>query len=270
MRKFLLFCTLSLFISLNIKAQVAGISASKLNTFNAYTIALHHLEVEPSFSWKSSRSAFDAQRNRYFYSPNKDSLIYSKELFLRCTYSPFKNLEIGTMITSDLSSLSVGLKYLFFDDKKFAASFITGANWSGQCKAQNIDNTLPGPETRVSAYVGGIAITGQFTKRLSWDTDIQYQNSFAGSHSFLNDYFVDSELGYYVFDQQLQLIGGFGFHYQNFKTTGTNAYTLIFNPGITIETGESYIIVLYTPINLIGKNMEIDRGINLAFTLDID
>lgn len=251
-------------------AQIAGISASKLNTYNAYTISLHHLEVEPSFSWMSSRSAFDDRGNRYFYSANKDSLVYSKELFLRGTYSPFKNFEIGTVITSDLSSLSFGLKYLFFNNKKFAASFISGANWSGQYEPLKTEGSIPGPQTRISSYVAGFAVTSQFTERLSWDSDVQFQNSVAGGQSFLADYFVDSELGYYVFNHQLQLVGGFGFHYQSLKTTGSNAYSLIFNPGITIETGKSYIIVLYAPVALVGKNMEIDRGINIAFTLDIE
>jgi len=91
MKKFLfLFCAFSLFVILKVRAQVAGISASKLTTYNAYTIEYHHLEIEPSFSWMSSRSAFNNQGSRYFYSPGKDSLIYSKELFLRGTYSPFK------------------------------------------------------------------------------------------------------------------------------------------------------------------------------------
>ena len=270
MRKILFIAVLFLFIGLKAEAQVAGISASKLNTYNAYTISLHHLEVEPSFSWMSSRSAFDERGNRYFYSANKDSLIYSKELFLRGTYSPFKNFEIGTVITSDLSSVSFGIKYLFFDNKKLAASFIAGGNWSGQYEAKNTGNTLPGPDTRVADYVGGFAITSQFTERLSWDSDIQFQNSIAGGQSFLTDYFVDSELGYYVFNHQLQLVGGFGFHYKSFKTTGSNAYSLIFNPGVTIETGKSYIIVLYAPVTLAGKNMAIYNGINLAFTLDIE
>lgn len=251
------------------EAQVAGISASKLATYNAYTIERYHLEIEPSFSWMSSRSAFNDHGSRYFYSANHDSLITSRALFLRGTYSPFKNLEIGTFITSDLSSLSVGLKYLFFNNKKFAASFIYGANWTGLYSPVLKPGFVPEPDTRVSAYVGGFALTRQFSENLSWDTDLQYQNSFSGDHSFQNDYFVDSELGYYVFNHQLQLIGGFSYHYQDIKTANQDAYSLVFHPGVTIETGKSYIIVLYVPIALAGKNMGIYHGINLAFTLDV-
>lgn len=60
---------LSLFISLNANAQVAGISASKLVTENAYPIERNHLEIEPSFSWMSSRSAFNDHGNRFFILP---------------------------------------------------------------------------------------------------------------------------------------------------------------------------------------------------------
>ena len=80
---------------------------------------------------------------------------------------------------------------------------------------------------------------------------------------------MNSELGYYIFNHQLQLVGGFAYHHQHLKPTGMNAYSLVFNPGVTIETGKSYIIVVYAPIALSGKNMEIYRGVNVAFTLDI-
>lgn len=269
MRKLLFLYAFSLFFVLNVRAQVAGISASKLATYNAYTIEHNHLEIEPSFSWMSSRRAFNDHGNRYFFSANHDSLIISRDLFLRGTYSPFKNLEIGTFITADLSSLSLGLKYMFFDNKKFAASFIYGINWSGKYSDLQKPGTIPKPETRVAAYAGGFALTRQFSEKLSWDTDLQYQTSFSAGRSFQNDYFVDSELGYYVFHHQLQLIGGFTYHYQNTKTIGQEGYSLVFNPGVTIETGKSYIIVLYAPVSLLGKNMEIYRGVNVAFTLDI-
>ncbi|MBE0649877.1 MAG: hypothetical protein IH595_03445 [Bacteroidales bacterium] len=270
MRKLLFFIILILTFNLKASAQVAGISASKLTTFNAYTISLHHLEVEPSISWMSSQSAFNDHGKRHFYSANHDSLITSRTLFFRGTYSPFKNLEIGTLITSDLSSLSFGVKYLFFDNKKLAASFIYGGNWSGLYSPVLKPGFVPGPETRVSSYAGGFALTRQFSENLSWDSDLQYQNSFSGGRSFQNDYFVDSELGYYVFNHQLQLVGGFAYHYQNTKTAGQEAYSLIFNPGVTIETGKSYLIVLYAPIPLIGKNSAIYHGINLAFTMDVE
>ncbi len=270
MKKLLLIAVLSFIFSVKSFAQVAGISASKLATYNAYTIDRNHLEIEPSFSWMSSISAYNDQGKRYFYAANHDSLITSRALFLRGTYSPFKNLEIGTYITTDLSSLSFGLKYLFFDNKKLAVSFIYGGNWSGLYAPVLKPGFVPGPETRISSYAGGFALTRQFSDDLSWDADLQYQNSFSGGRSFQNDYFVDSELGYYVFHHQLQLIGGLAYHFQTLKTTGQRAYSLIFNPGVTIETGKSYLIVLYVPISLAGKNLAIYRGINLAFTLDIE
>lgn len=269
MRKLLLLFIFSLFIVLNIMAQVAGISASKLMTYNAYTIEYNHLEIEPSFSWMSSQNAFNDYGKHYFYSVNHDSLITSRELFFRGTYSPFKNFEIGTSTAFDMSSLSLGLKYMFFYNKKFAASFIYGINWSGKYSDLQKTGTISKPETRVAAYIGGFALTRQFSEKLSWDTDLQYQISFSGGCSFQNDYFVDSELGYYVLDSQLQLIGGLAYHYQNTKTTGPVGYSLVFNSGVTIETGKSYIIVLYAPVSLLGKNMEIYSGINVAFTLNI-
>ncbi|MBN2616192.1 MAG: hypothetical protein JXR71_10920 [Bacteroidales bacterium] len=269
MNKLLLTAVVVIFFNIHALAQVVGISNSKLNVYTAYTIDFRTLEVEPSFSWMSSRSAFDAQGRRLFYSPGKDSLQVSGDVYLRGTLSPMKNLEIGTFITSNLSSVSLGMKYLFWQNTQSALAFISGVNWSGKYKAIWSYHAGPGPEARITAYACGLVYSHQISDRFSWDTDIQYQKTISGGRSYLDDSFVNSELGYYIM-KQLQLAGGFGYHSSYNKIEGSNAYSFTFYPGMTIETGKSYVIILYGAFDLFGENTEVNRGINLSITLTFD
>jgi len=120
------------------------------------------------------------------------------------------------------------------------------------------------------SLAGGFALTQQFSSRLSLDMDLQYQHVLSRNLSLSKDVFLDTDLGYYVYHHKLQLTGGLSFNHNNFKINDHKAYRLTFNPGLTIETGKSYIIVIYLPIDLLGREVERAYGFSLAFTLGFD
>jgi hypothetical protein len=254
-------------LSNNLSAQVVGVSASKLTAVDATLVSAKTLEAEPSFSYLYSKRTFDNSGNLLPVSPDNDSAVILKDLFFRFTYGVGKNLEIGTFITSNLSSISFGAKYRFVQHRKFLGVALLGINFSNQ---SNFGIRKTGFFGKSLGIATGVALTNNFTSRLSLDVSAQYQNSFCYEGSLSDDYFLDSDLGYYVFHNTLQLAGGFSFQYNHLKTGNPDAYRLSFHPGVTIETGKSFIIVFYMPIDLVGKNMGRFTGFSLAFTLSID
>ncbi len=249
-----------------VSAQVSGVSASKLTALDATLISVKTLEVEPSFTYLYGRTAFDNNGKTYPVSSDPDSAVILKYMFFRFTYGVSKNLEIGTFVTANLSSISFGAKYRFVQHRKFSGVALLGINFSNE---SNFSIRKTGFFGKSIGIATGVALTNNFTSRLSLDVSVQYQNSFCYEGSLSDDYFFDSDCGYYVFHQTLQLVGGFSFQYNHFKTGNPNAYLLSFHPGVTIETGKSFIIVFYTPIDLMGKNVGNFTGFSFAFTMTV-
>lgn len=256
-----------LFLSPDLFAQISGVSASKLTATDGNLVSPKTLEAEPSFSYLYGKKAFDNQGNLYSVSLDNDSAVISKDLFFRFTYGVNKRLEIGTFITADLNSISFGAKYRFVQHKKFLAAALLGVNFSNVLNSGLRKSGFFGRNIGIAT---GVALTNNFTSRFSLDISTQYQNTFCNEGSISDDYFLDSDLGYYVFNGTLQLIGGLSFQYNHFKNGDPDAYRLSLHPGVTIETGKSFIIVFYTPIDIVGKNMGRFTGFSFAFTFTID
>ncbi len=247
-------------------AQVSGVSASKLTAVDATLVLAKTLEAEPSFTYLYGRNAFDNNGKIYPVSSDPDSAVILKYMSFRFTYGVSKNLEIGTFITTNLSSISFGAKYRFVQHRKFSGVALLGINFSNE---SNFSIRKTGFFGKSIGIATGVALTSRFTSRLSLDMSAQYQNSFCYEGSLSNDYFLDCDMGYYIFHQTLQLVGGFSFQYSHFKTGNPDACLLSFHPGVTIETGKSFIIVFYTPIDLMGKNVGNFTGFSFAFTTTI-
>lgn len=253
-------------MGVTVSAQVSGVSASKLTTIDATLVSAKTLEAEPSFTYLYGKNAFDNDGKIYSVSSDPDSAVILKDMFFRFTYGVGKNLEIGTFVTANLSSLSFGAKYRFVQHGKFLGVALLGINFSNE---SNFSIRKTGFFGKSIGIATGVALTNNFTPRLSLDVSVQYQNSFCYEGPLSDDYFLDSDLGYYVFHQTLQLVGGFSFQYNHFKTGNPDAYLLSFHPGVTIETGKSFIIVFYTPIDLMGKEVGCFTGFSFAFTMTI-
>jgi len=250
----------------SVYAQVSGVSASKLTAIDASLVASKTLEVEPSFSYLYSKKAFDGNGDLYPVSLDNDSAVILKDMFFRFTYGVSKHLEIGTYITANLSSVSFGAKYRFVQYKKFLAVALLGVNFSNE-SSFGIRKT--GFFGKYIGIASGVGLTGNFTSRFSLDVSAQYQYAFCYEGFLSSGFFLDSDLGYYILDGTLQLAGGLSFQYNRFKPGEPDVYRLSFHPGVTVETGKSFILVFYTPIDLTGKNMGCFTGFSLAFTLTV-
>jgi len=66
----------------------------------------------------------------------------------------------------------------------------------------------------------------------------------------------------------LQFVGGLGYQQSIFE--GFTDEVLTVYPGITVETGKNYIIVISAPFDIYGKNSIKNRGVSFALTLTFD
>jgi hypothetical protein len=251
----------------SLKAQVSGVSASKLTAIDATLVAPKTLEAEPSFTYLFSKKSFGHFGHTHPVLPGQDSAILLKDLFFRFTYGAGKNLEIGTFITDNLSSVSFGAKYRFIQHKKFLAVALLGFNFSDE---PNFGIQKTGFFGKSMGIASGIALTENFTSRFSLDVAVQYQSTFSPEKYLSNNFFLDSDLGYYVYHGTLQLIGGISLQYNNFRTGAPDAYLLSIHPGVTIEPSRHFLIVFYAPVDIAGKNTGKFTGFSFAFTFTID
>ncbi len=254
-------------LSLKLSAQVAGVSASKLATYDAVLVPKYALEAEPSFSYLYSRQWFNVNSHSVPYDLGHDSSLLLTNFNMRFTYGVGDNLEVGAFINGDLSSFSFGAKVRLLEKKNTGLVLLLGTTLSNQSDQIYRNSGFYGESLSLA---GGFAFTQNFSPRLSWDTDFQAQHTLTKHSSLSNSYFLDSELGYYVYEHRLQLVGGFSYNYNYHLDDKMTTYRLTFNPGVTIETGKSYILVAYFPIDLLGKNLERSYGFSLAFTLGFD
>ena len=249
-----------------LRAQVAGVSASKLTAVDGTLVPFHKLEAEPSYGYLYSKKSFDEKGHLYPISPDQDSAVLLKDFFFRFTYGAGKRLEIGTMVTANLGYVSFGAKYRFVEHKNFLAVALLGFNFTNQ---SDYGLRRTGFFGKYMSIASGVALTTVFSPRFSLDISAEYQNTFSYKTSISDDYFMDSDLGYYFFHHTFQVVGGFSFQYNHFKQDEPDDFRLSFHPGVTVETGKSFIIVFYTPIDLIGRNQGRFTGFSFAFTFSV-
>jgi len=83
---------------------------------------------------------------------------------------------------------------------------------------------------------------------------------------YQQDYFINTDLGYYIINK-IQLVSGFNFSFTDGDIT---QYQLIFNPGVTIEKANNFILVMQLPYAVSGKNAYQSSGFGMALTIMID
>ena len=253
-------------ISKNIIAQIGGISGSKISAVCVDVVDDKKVEFEPSISYSTSKYFWDNSgvlKNIY---NSADSSNNFTGMNFRGTYGLWDKLEFGGSISTELLLSNLGLRYVIVQNKKFGFAAITGANIPLGNKP--IDKSIKTTQNTISAGLGFV-MSVQFNKNLSLDFNAQGQ-------SFLKEtveknkgsYYLNADVGYYLFAHKLQPIIGFG--YQNSKFENFNNNLLTIYPGLTIETGKNYILVLSYPFDVYGKNVEKSLGINFALTLTFE
>lgn len=244
-------------------SQVAGISNDKLVVVNPYSIGIRTFEFEPAFGYLWSTKTFDGDGELVSLNPEGDSTLVLQALAFRFTYGFARNFEIGSLITSDLNTLSLGIKYTFLEKEKVIMGAFLGSTFSNESDLVFRSTGIFG---KTASLVGGLAFMAKFSEKLSMDIDLQYQNVFDGNQSYTDDIFSAAEIGY-RFPKKVQLIGGFNFRYNHFKIDRPDAWLLTFNPGITVNPGETFVMILNVPFDLAGRNF--DRFNGFTFTLTI-
>ncbi|MCD6366312.1 MAG: transporter [Bacteroidales bacterium] len=248
--------------TINLQAQVGGISASKLVTICTETVPANGIEFEPSFYFNSSSMAWsDAGKKQSIFSNTDSSQIKSGFAF-RFSYGLTKNLETGVTVSGNMTIANWGFKYHFLNKKKTSLAIIGGINTPLGNRTTDKNN-----KSTENVLASGLVMTLNFSEKFNMDADIQYQQHLfeqAGHHH--QDFFFNTDLGYYLVDK-VQVVSGFNFSFADGDIT---QYQLIFNPGVTVEKADNFILVMQFPYTVLGKNSCQSFGFGMALTIMID
>ncbi len=258
MRNLIVISFVILFIN-NAFAQVGGLSASKLATLNTSTVPKNAIEFEPSFGFFNSHYHWDNSSKLQNNFNDKDSAIVSSSIMFRFSYGLTDNMEVGVSICDNVSMANWGVKYNFIKNNNLQFAFILGVNTP--LGNRNIDLQKKSNE---NSFATGIILTKEINKKLSVDANVQYQQHlFLQKNNHLQDYFINLDIGYYIFDK-IQLVSGFNYMISDGNTIKNS---LIFNPGFTIEKAKDFILVAQLPYTISGKNTQKSLGFGLALTI---
>jgi len=244
-------------------AQIGGLSASKLGSFSVGVVPNNKIEFEPSFSHFRSKSYWDNDNNKQSIFSTSDSVRNISAMSFRFTYGLWDKMEIGVSVSPDVSMSSWGLRYIVCQQEKLGIAAITGMNIP--LGNQTIDKKLRLADNLLSLGIGGV-MTYDFSNNFSADFTAQYQFRLEEtSHHDKNAMFFNLDFGYYILNHQLQFASGIAYRTVQDIQGNHNVFTI--TPGITVETGEIFIIVLYAPFDIMGKNEVINNGFGFALTL---
>ncbi len=265
--KKVLFLFLILVISGNLSAQVMGVSNSKLTVINGETASRNQMEFEPGFGYFWAHKQYDEDGKLIDLSPETDSTAVFQAMAFRFTYGISDRVESGILIAADMSSLSFGIKYNFFNKGRFSSAIMAGGTFANESDIVAVNTGIFGKTLSMAI---GLTGTQNFNDRLSLDVDVQYQNIRNDKTSYSNDIFANAEVGFMIKDKK-QIIGGFSYTVNNHtnKYDGLTNQLITFNVGGTLS-GKNYDLILFTPIALYGKNYNRLNGINFALTIHIN
>jgi len=272
MKKLLIAPAVSIFIIYSVSAQVSGISASKLATYNASVVGHKTIEFEPAFGSLFSTKFFNENGGVEEKFENSDSISNESELGFRMTYGVVEGLEIGVYVPTGAESFSLGAKYNFLSKNKYGIAAILGYNMVLN-NTRSKENVL---YEESDLLAGGLAATLRFSEKFSIDIDGQCQLSTVNtSKDHEIDLFFDLDIGYYIVPW-LQPVLGTNFGHGSFNMldplTNENMDVGSFdlNFGMTIEPAEQFLIVLNSPLTLAGKNTDKTYGFGFALTVTLE
>ncbi len=247
----------------SITAQIGGLSGSKLGALCVDVVDNKTIEFEPSFFHVVSQKTWDDEGHLKDIFGSADSVIHATGINFRFTYGLFDKFEFGASISTDLQISNWGIRYIVYSKKKLGIALIAGANIAFGNKI--IDKSIRLADN-LTSIGGGVIISTQITDNMSVDVNAQYMDFVKTTNkNNKGSYYFNADLGYFVFNHQLQLIAGVGFRQSVFGTFTSSTLTMY--PGVTVETGKNYIIVLSAPFDVYGYNSIKNAGVVLALTL---
>jgi hypothetical protein len=247
-------------------AQLGGMSGSKISSLTVDVVDHKKVEFEPGFYHFQAKYSWDENSNLHDIYNTADSIKYTTGIYFRVTYGLWDKLEFGISASTDLSAIAIGSRYAFLQKEKWGLAVIAGANIP--MGNRTIDQTIRNSST-LSQAGGGIVGSYSFTENFSADMTLQYLHYLKqSSDDDRGGTYLSLDLGYYIFNHQLQLISSFA--YRHIANNIGNHDVLTFYPGLTIETGKNYIIVLSAMFDSWGKQEFKNTGFNFALTLTFD
>jgi len=230
-------------------AQVNGVSTDKLTAFNAETLPLGLMELEPTYSYARSLGYFDAEGALQ----DNPGIIISSVLSFRAAYGLGENLEIGANVSTELNVLSLSAKYFLLGNDKFGMGVMAGIN-------SDITNGARTLNSLNRQIIVGLTSHYNFTDIFSISSSIQLQDS----RDYLgNDLFINSEVGYYI-TEEMMLIAGLGWSkFSNSDVLESNLLSLY--PGFNFEK-RMFNVALQCQFDLLGKNLDSYTGVGVSIT----
>ena len=249
------------------QAQIGGLSASKLSALNTETVPQFTIEFEPSFVFGYANRYWNRSGTSRPLFKNNDSLRVNSEMDFRFTYGLTPQWEAGFTLPTNVSYLSFGSKYRFFEKRNYSLAVLNGLNLP---LGNHIYSAIY-RHNKCSEYdinlLAGMAATYQINPRFSVDFNSIVQGHLDRGFTHLAnhiDLFFNTDFGYYLWPAFQGIIG---FYYAR---TAPSRQTLTINPGFTIEKAKHFIMVLNFPYDAWGKNCEKQIGFGFALTITLD
>jgi hypothetical protein len=256
----------SLISPTDLQAQVGGISGSKLNAYCVDVVDHKKIEFEPAFFHFNSKTKWNDDGHLDNIYGTSDSVFHNTGINFRFTYGLWDKLEVGASVSTDLQTSNWGLRYVLYQKKKIGLALIAGANIPFGNKA--IDKSLRLSDN-IASVGGGAVFSTQFSENLSFDFTAQYMTFIKTTNeNHKGSYYLSADIGYYILNHQLQFIAGLGYQQASFDKFTSSTLTVY--PGVTVETGNNYIIVLSVPFDIYGTNANKNVGLLFALTLTFD
>lgn len=263
--KFILILLAFFSISIEVSAQIGGISASKLNSVCVDVVKYHVIEFEPSFYYSNSRKYWNNDNRLYNFFSTNDSISNSAGMQFRFTYGLLNKLEVGVTVPDDLSMSSWGLRYIVSQNNKLGFALMSGVNIP---LGNNIQDISIRTKENTSQLGLGAVLSYQQNPNFSIDLNAQFDSYLKKLKSTENNsFYLSADAGYFFFSHSFQIIGGVGYQRHYYNTD--NQFLVTLYPGMSIETGKDFIIVLQAPFDIYGKNIEKTVGFSFALTLTI-
>jgi hypothetical protein len=252
--------------SINGFGQIGGLSSAKISSLTASVIPDKSIEFEPGFYHSRSSRFWDANSNLQNTYSTPDSISLITGMYFRVTYGLWNKLEIGVSISNDLSETQWGLRYKLFQNNKLGLAIISGVNLPWGNKPIN-------EKLRVSSNIpkAGLGVVGSFyhSPKLSYDFSAQYLNFLQQpKDKDRGEFIVSFDAGYYIFKNQVQLLGAATYRHVN--NTSISHEVLTLTPGFSVETGKNYALALAFPFDVYGKRETKNTAINFALTLNFN
>lgn len=227
---------ITIFSSTNVFAQVGGISNSKVVLPATGPVGAGDFEFEPAFDVFWYNQLWDNGGNLLTLS----NTIRESGLGYRFTAGFEHDIEVGLIVPEDVSSLSFGLKWLFWKNNEKSFALQSGLDFESD------DRVLSESEESMKVITNGLIFTYEPNEKLSIDTDATFSLYSTEINSQSVNYSGTFDIGVgYLLNNQFQAIVELNSTWISFdnsllnssKTNGTIGFTFYPNDGTVVIFG---------------------------------